>query len=188
MLAELLPGTMNVVRFPTELRARPTLDLLREIAPDVRTMPALADALGIEQPNPYLRDEAGMQMAEWIANQVPASGPERAAMLAECLEEAIARAIEACRAAHEASARLAAAQGAVLRARSIGGHWIAPLRERSKVAREQLGLLLLAAHARTEEAEGVVRAIDLARADEPWSPFDAHAATEWLIEAHTAAG
>jgi hypothetical protein len=33
-----------------------------------------------------------------------------------------------------------------------------------------------------------VRAIDLARADEPWSPFDAHAATEWLIEAHTAAG
>ena len=188
MLTELLPGTTNVVRFPTELRAGPTLDLLREIAPDVRRMAALADALGVEQPTPFLRDEAGVQMAEWIVNQVPATGPERAAMLAECREETIAKAIEACRAAHEASLRLTAAQGALLRAQTIGGHWIPPLRERAEAARERLGLLLLAAHARTEEAEGVIRAIDLARAGEPWSPFDVHAATNWLIDAHTATG
>jgi hypothetical protein len=32
MTSDLLPGTANVVRFPVERRARPTLDLLRAIA------------------------------------------------------------------------------------------------------------------------------------------------------------
>jgi hypothetical protein len=36
MAGDTLPGTSNVVRFPIEERARPTLDLRREIAPDVR--------------------------------------------------------------------------------------------------------------------------------------------------------
>ena len=33
---ELLPGTGNVYRFPVELAAKPTSDLLRSVAPDVR--------------------------------------------------------------------------------------------------------------------------------------------------------
>jgi len=33
---ELLPGTGNVYRFPVELAAKPTADLLRSVAPDVR--------------------------------------------------------------------------------------------------------------------------------------------------------
>ncbi len=39
MRVEVLPGMTNVVRFPVERRARPTLELLREIAPDVRVVP-----------------------------------------------------------------------------------------------------------------------------------------------------
>ena len=64
MRAELLPGVTNVVRFPVERRARPTLELLREIAPDVREVLAMADALGVEAPDPRLRDEADAEMAE----------------------------------------------------------------------------------------------------------------------------
>jgi hypothetical protein len=36
MWVELLPCLTNVVRFPIERRARPSLALLRELAPDVR--------------------------------------------------------------------------------------------------------------------------------------------------------
>jgi hypothetical protein len=43
MRPDMLPGTPNVVRFPVERRARPTLDLMREIAPDVREVPAIAE-------------------------------------------------------------------------------------------------------------------------------------------------
>ena len=35
----------NVLRFPIERRARPTLDLLREIAPDVREVLNIADGI-----------------------------------------------------------------------------------------------------------------------------------------------
>jgi len=33
---ELLDGMTNVVRFPVEQRARPTIELLRDIRPDLR--------------------------------------------------------------------------------------------------------------------------------------------------------
>lgn len=188
MRAELLPGMTNVVRFPVERRARPTLELLREIAPDVREVLAMADALGVEAPDPRLRDEADAEMAEWILNQVPPAGPERAAMLAGCREEALARAISACRAVHDASLQLADARLTLVRAQTEGGYWIAPLRERVEASTEQMGLLLLTAHARAEEAEGIVRAVDLARSGQPWTPFDVRAETDWLIEAHAAAG
>ncbi|HME22935.1 MAG TPA: hypothetical protein VKI44_16630, partial [Acetobacteraceae bacterium] len=167
---------------------RPTLELLREIAPDVREMLAMADALGVEAPDPRLRDEADAEMAGWILNQVPPAGPERAAMLASCREEALARAISACRAVHDASLQLADARVTLVRAQTEGGYWIAPLRERVEASTEQMGLLLLTAHARAEEAEGIGRAVDLARSGQPWTPFDVRAATDWLIETHAAAG
>jgi len=188
MRAELLPGMTNVVRFPVERRVWPTLELLREIAPDVREVLAMADALGVEAADPRLRDEADAEMAEWIVNQVPPAGPERAAMLAGWREEALARPISACRAVHDASLQLTDARQALVRAQTEGGYWIAPLRERVEALTEQVGLLLLTAHARAEEAEGIVRAVDLARSGQPWTPFDVRAATDWLIEAHAAAG
>lgn len=83
MRIELLAGMMNVVRFPTERRARPTLDLLRAIAPDVREVLNLADAFGIEAPVHDLRDRVDAETAEHIVNQVPAQGLAREAMLRE---------------------------------------------------------------------------------------------------------
>ena len=36
MRIELTPGMTNVVRFPIERRAKPSMDLVRDIAPDSR--------------------------------------------------------------------------------------------------------------------------------------------------------
>ena len=75
MRVEMLPGMTNVVRFPVERRARPTVELLREIAPDVRDVLTLAEHYGIEPPDPHLRAQSDVATAEWILNQVPSTGP-----------------------------------------------------------------------------------------------------------------
>ena len=46
MRVELVPGMTNVVRFPVEFRVKPSLDLLREIAPDSREVDQVVDAWG----------------------------------------------------------------------------------------------------------------------------------------------
>ena len=47
MRIDLLPGTENVLRFPVERRACPTLALLREIAPDMREVWAIAEGTSL---------------------------------------------------------------------------------------------------------------------------------------------
>ena len=47
--------------------------------------------------------------------------------------------------------------------------------------------LTMEAHLRAEEAEGVARAVSLARSSEPWSPRGPHADMEALLQAETAA-
>ena len=56
MRIELLTGTTNVMRFPVERRARPTLDLLREIEPDVREVLQVAESFQLPLPGAELRD------------------------------------------------------------------------------------------------------------------------------------
>jgi hypothetical protein len=56
MRIELLSGETNVLRFPVEQRARPTLELLRDLAPDVREVLAVAEAYGLDMPVNDLQD------------------------------------------------------------------------------------------------------------------------------------
>jgi hypothetical protein len=84
MSVELLSGMTNVVRFPVERRARPTLELLRGMAPDVREVMNMAEAFGMERPPPDLRERADVATAEHIANQIPAGGAKREALLGGC--------------------------------------------------------------------------------------------------------
>ena len=70
MHSGLLPGQDNVVRFPVERRVRPTLELMREIAPDVREVSLVAETFGLE-PSYGLRREVDARTAEYIADQVP---------------------------------------------------------------------------------------------------------------------
>ena len=102
MRVELLPGMTNVVRFPLERRARPTLELLRAVTPDVREVLNVAEAFGMEMPVPDLRERVDAATAEHIANQIPAGGAEREAMLGELLEPVLAGALASCREAHDA--------------------------------------------------------------------------------------
>ncbi len=74
MHVELLPGTTNVIRFPAERRARPTLDLLRDVTPDVREVLLLVDAFRLETPPADLRDRTDAETAEHIANQAMPDG------------------------------------------------------------------------------------------------------------------
>jgi len=68
MRVELLPGGKNVLRFPIERRARPTLGLLREIAPDVREVLNIAEAFGMEPPAHGLREHVDAATAGHIAD------------------------------------------------------------------------------------------------------------------------
>ena len=96
MHIEMLPGTANVVRFPVERRARPTLGLLREIAPDLREVLSIAEAFGLETPAPDLRDRVDAATAEYILNQFGGVGGPPAGALAALLDPVVARAITAC--------------------------------------------------------------------------------------------
>lgn len=159
MRIELLPGMTNVIRFPVELRVRPTLEHMRDIAPDVREVLNLAEQFGMEPPLLDLREQTDAATAEYIALRLPADDPERSAMLRDLEEPVVRRAIEACRAARDASVASAAADDA----------W------------EQTVVLMLEAYARVEDAEGVARAVGFARRGETWLPRDHAAETDALI-------
>ena len=67
MRIALMAGTTNVLRFPVEQRAKPSLDLLRDIAPDLREISLVAEAFGLDEPSGGIRDEADRKTAERIA-------------------------------------------------------------------------------------------------------------------------
>jgi hypothetical protein len=165
MHIEMLPGTVNVVRFPVERRARPTLGLLREIAPDLREVLSIAEAFGLETPAPDLRDRVDAATAEHILNQFGGAGGPPAGALAAFLDPVVARAITVCRAAHDAAAE---ARQAPRNARPAG-------QERAETLTLRMVSLFIEALVAAEEAEGVARAVGLARRGEPWTPRDLRA-------------
>ena len=176
MHIDLLPGTTNVVRFPVERRASPTLDLLRGIAPDPREMMALAESFGLQQPDPHARHDEDEGTADFITNHVvPEPGEARRKVLDEMLAEALAVAITACQAAHDASVVADKARQLLIDAQTAGGHWLPPLEQRADDRTVAAAALLLKAHELSERAEGAVRAIGLARRGETWRPFDLQA-------------
>lgn len=188
MPVELLPGMTNVVRFPVERRTRPTLALLRAIAPDIREVLTFADAFGIEPPDPALREQVDAATADYIATQLPPAGPERERLLAELLEPVLVRAVEACRAAQDASLPAGEAHDALRRAQRAGHVCVDRLQLRAEALTARLAEVLLIAHAHSEAAEGVARAADLARRGEAWAPRDGRAEADTLFGFSRAAG
>ena len=94
------------------------------------------------------------------------------------LEPVIAEAIASCRAAHDAWLEAAAAEEALVRAQQAGYFPSEPLEERAAALARRAAKHLLVAHMRTEEAEGVARAVGFARSGEAWRPRDVHRAEE----------
>ncbi len=185
MRLDMLPGTTNVVRFPVERRARPTLDRMREIAPDAREVPAIAEAFDLEMPAPDLRARTDAETARYIVEQFAGAGGVPAGTLEALLDPTIAAAVAASRAAHDQADRAAEALLAVRRAEAAGGFWLDPVRERADIEARRMAALLIEAYARVEEAEGVARAVGLARRGEVWSPRDFRAEQDALFASAT---
>lgn len=182
MARDTLPGTSNVVRFPVEERARPTLDLLRELAPDVRGVEMTADAFDLPMPDPCFRHQVDAEAAEHILNNIdPRPGDERNAALHALRDRVVAAAVIAARVWRRASVAADDARRRVAQARVEGGYWIEALEQRCDALEQEAAALLLEAHVRSEEAEGVARAVRLARSGQAWTPFDIHCEAEALF-------
>jgi hypothetical protein len=119
---------------------------------------------------------------------VPRDAPTRKAMLAGLERAVVVPAVASCRAAYDASLEASEAQQFLLAAQTTGGFWIDGLRERAEALTERATTLLLTAHARAEEAEGVARAVGLARRGTGWAPRSVVDDMDTLIAVQLAAG
>lgn len=181
MHIDILPGTSNVVRFPIERRARATMTRVRELAPDVRELDMIAEVFGFESPAIGYRDDVDAETARYIAEQAPAPGAARDALLHELEKTATEAAMGAILAARDAAASAQAAREFLERATREGGYMLDPLRDLSERRNGEWATLTLKAYARFQEAEGVARAVELARRGERWKPRDVHAEMDELL-------
>ncbi|MDE1905790.1 MAG: hypothetical protein KGH75_05000 [Rhodospirillales bacterium] len=182
MANDLLPGTTNVVRFPVEERGRPTLDLMRMLAPDVRTLDMLTDAYGLELPAFDFRDRVDAEAAEHILNHLETEpGAQRTAQLQEMLEPLVRTAVEAARGARRAWSAVGAGRRQVMQAKRDGGFWMQALEEQLNIQERQAAEATIEAHLRAEEAEGVARAVHLAEGCQVWIPRDVAADMDALL-------
>ncbi len=184
MNIELLPGLTNVIRFPIELRAAPSMEVLYEIEPDSREVSLVAESYMLELPEPELFDLVDQETALHIALHVlPLAPAEQKAALAALLDPVVTLAVAACRDADRTSKRLVKAEALLLRATTEGGYSLQPLEENANALSQQAAELLILAHRRCVEAHGVNRAVGKARRGETWTPNNPAENTEWLIAA-----
>ena len=166
----------NVVRFPVEKRARPTIDLLRSVAPDSREVDLMAEAAGLAPPDYDLRHRIDQATNERIAlMQLPSKPAERRAALAKLLDQAVDIAIRACGQAKDDMDAAYHAQELFLQATEQGDNNAAALQARADRMLDHANKQRLVAHALCEEAEGISRAVSIALRGEKWQPFDLRA-------------
>ena len=86
----------NLVRFPVERRAPPTYEMMCDLAPDSRMIPAVAEAMQVEDIDLDLRHAVDREMAEYLATApVPESGTARQQFFVALRSQALAPAIAA---------------------------------------------------------------------------------------------
>ena len=110
MQIEMLPGTDNVIRFPVEMREKPSMRLLYRLRPDARILFMQAEGFGFELPRHDLRDRTDQETAEHIAAHRDADGQVPRQFLGALLEPLLDRAVDAARKAAVAAASAKAAQ------------------------------------------------------------------------------
>jgi hypothetical protein len=177
----------NVIRFPIELRAKPSIELLIEVAPDSREVELIAEAFGLDAPDPEGRCNADRAMAEAIAKtDLPIDPKERRAALNAMLKPLVDRAVAACAEARQTALRSDEAGAKLASAQMEGGYWLKPLEDAANRWAVESGRLQLVAHAAAESAHGAGRAIAFARRNEPWRPSNVKEDVDVLIAAQQA--
>lgn len=162
----------NILRFPVERRARPTLELMRELAPDVGDVLAVTDVFGDERSLTFLRDQADGDAARYLAARRVRGTRTSSDELDRLLNPMVAVAIAICWSLRDAAAATYAARRALRDARTAGQEQLKSLCADADQRRREEVRLLVQAHARVEEAEGVARAVELARLGEVWPRDD----------------
>jgi hypothetical protein len=186
MPTDVKPRASNVVRFPVEDVGRPTLELMRALAPDLRTIDMVANAYGIELPEPEFRDRVDAEAAEHILNHVDSDpGARRLRQLTAMLEPVVKAAVEAARVSRREWGTVGEGRRQLARAKRDGGFWLQALEERLDAQERLAAQATITAHVRAEEAEGVARAVSLARSGEAWAARDVAAEMDALL-AHEA--
>jgi hypothetical protein len=174
----------NVIRFPVELRAKPSIDLLIEVAPDSREVELIAEAFGFDPPDPDGRSKADRAMAQTIAKtDLPADAKERRAALNAMLKPLVDRAVAACGEARQTALRSDEAGEKLASAQIEGGYWLAPLEDAANHWAVESARLQLIAYEAAEAAHGAGRAIEFAKRDEPWRPSNVDEDVDALIAA-----
>ena len=182
MPTDVVSRTSNVVRFPVEEVGRPTLELMRSLAPDLRTIDMVANAYGLDLPEPGFRDRVDAEAAEHILNNVDSEpGVHRARQLTAVLEPVLKAAVEAARASRRGWGAVGEGRRQLARAKSEGGFWLQALEERLDAQERQAAEATIEAHLRAEEAEGVARAVSLAQGGQAWSPRSVTADMDALL-------
>jgi hypothetical protein len=177
----------NVIRFPVELRAKPSIDLLIEVAPDSREVELIAEAFGFDAPGPDGRSKADRTMAETIAKtDLPADPKERRAALNAMLKPLVDRAVAACGEARQTALRSDEAGAKLANAQIEGGYWLAPLEDAANHWALESARLQLNAYEAAEAAHGAGRAIEFAKRGEPWRPSNVEEDVDALIAAQRA--
>src|SRR5271163_5138416 len=161
----------NVIRFPVELRAKPSIDLLIDVAPDSREVELIAEAFGFDAPDPEGRAMADRAMAERIAAmELPIDRQERRAALNAILKPFVDRAVAACAQARQASLRSDADNEKFAKAQMEGGYWLAPLKAAADYWAVEAARLQIVAHEAAQSAHGAGRAIEFAKRGERGGP------------------
>src|SRR5271166_1034304 len=177
----------NVIRFPVELRAKPSIDLLIEVAPDSREVELIAEAFAFEPPDPDGRGKADRAMAETIGKRdLPADPKERRAALNAMLKPLVDRAVAACGEARQTALRSDEAGEKLASAQIEGGYWLAPLEDAANHWAVESARLLLVAHEAAQAAHGAGRAIEFAKRGDPWRPSSIEEDVDALIAAQRA--
>ena len=182
----LTPGG-NVIRFPVELRVKPSIDLLFDIAPDSREVDLIAEAFGFDWPDPEGRSKADRAMAETIAaTDLPADPKARRAALNAMLKPFVERAVAACAEARQAALCSDEAGETLARGQIEGGYWLKPLEDAANNWSIESARLRLAAHEAAEAAHGAARAIEMAKCGEAWRPWNVDEDVDFIIAAQKA--
>jgi hypothetical protein len=167
------PPSANAVCFQAERRSRPSLWLLRQIAPHPRGMGVVAEAFGLPTPPMMVQSAADRDMADLIRSKPLSEEPAvRDADLNNLLRPLVEAAVTACWKADDLLRQAAAAQALLPQAEKAGAdvRWLAPLRAVADRLMTRAAGFLVVAHLRSEKAEGAARAIGFARRGEVWEP------------------